>query len=311
MKNKKKEVPDMRKTALIIAIGILALTFSSTAYASLKHFSGKWESTDPHSRGIKTLHIDAAGPHVTVQVWGKCGRHRDCDWGKVTAHAYSSRVSSDPRESVQVISAIFQTDFGEKIVLIRPEDRRHLSVEVLTHYRGRSRRSDYQLIQKLSRKRHRPRPFPVKEDCVSFNPLTTEATIIDGRWKIVDGGHWLFDFGEKRREAYHALKIVKYYRIDQSCFIGRPHPSFQYLLSSGKAPKGPVRKEDCLAFDPDRARVKFVSGSWKIIDGRHWLYDFGNKENEARHALTIIKKYRFTHSCFVGRPQPSFKYLRR
>jgi hypothetical protein len=47
------------------------------------------------------------------------------------------------------------------------------------------------------------------------------------------------------------------------------------------------------------------------VDGSHWMFDFGNNESEARQLLAIIKKYGFKSSCFVGRPDPIFKYLRK
>lgn len=152
---------------------------------------------------------------------------------------------------------------------------------------------------------------PLREDCVSFNPATAEVKNIGGRWKIVDGAHWLFDFGNKKDEAERSLNIIKHYRMNQSCFVGRPHPSFSYLLVSGGAPVGAFSGEDCVSFNPETTEVKSVAGRWKIVDGSHFLFDFGAKESEARQALAIIKKYGFNKSCFVGRPQPSFKYLRK
>ena len=69
--------------------------------------------------------------------------------------------------------------------------------------------------------------------------------------------------------------------------------------------------EDCIAFNPATAQVKFLNNDWKIVDGNHWMFSFGNKEDEARQALAIIKKYGFTRSCFVGRPNASFQYMRK
>lgn len=152
---------------------------------------------------------------------------------------------------------------------------------------------------------------PIREDCVSFNPATTEVKTIGGSWKIVDGTHWMFDFGGKKDEAEKALKIIKHYRMNQSCFVGRPDPSFSYLLVSGSAPVGAFSGEDCVSFNPASTEVKNIGGRWKIVDGTHWMFDFGGKESEARQSLSIIKKYGFTNSCFVGRPAPSFKYLRK
>ena len=99
--------------------------------------------------------------------------------------------------------------------------------------------------------------------------------------------------------------------MTQSCFVGRPHPSFQYMLASGRAPYGSYGGEDCISFNPKTAEVKNISGRWKIVDGSHWMFDFARNESEAREALAIIKKYGFNRSCFVGRPNPSFQYMRR
>jgi hypothetical protein len=156
-----------------------------------------------------------------------------------------------------------------------------------------------------------PPPPTVHEDCISFNPNTAAVRRIDGSWKIVDGSHWLFDFGSKQSEARQALRIIKHYGMNQSCFVGRPNPSFEYMLVSGNAPSGSLSGEDCVSFNPNTISVRRIDGSWKIVDGSHWLFDFGSKQSEARQAFTIIKHYGFNRSCFVGRPHASFKYLRR
>lgn len=150
-----------------------------------------------------------------------------------------------------------------------------------------------------------------REDCVSFNPRTAEVKRIDGRYKIVDGRQWVFDFGGKKNEARRAMGIIRHYGINQSCFVGRPNPSLKYFLISGSAPRGAVAKEDCIAFNPDRIQVKKVNGSWKIVDGKHWIFDFGNKMDEARTAFGVIRQHNFNKSCYVGRPNPSLEYMRR
>ncbi|HYM61909.1 MAG TPA: hypothetical protein VEZ11_13580, partial [Thermoanaerobaculia bacterium] len=104
---------------------------------------------------------------------------------------------------------------------------------------------------------------------------------------------------------------IKHYQANQSCFVCRPRPSFQYLLVNGNAPVGAVAGEDCLGFNINTIEVKLVGGRWKIVDGNHWMYDFGSNEAEARQAFAIIKKHGFTHSCYVGRPGPSLEYLRK
>lgn len=63
-------------------------------------------------------------------------------------------------------------------------------------------------------------------------------------------------------------------------------------------------EEDCLRFTSQNVESKNVIGSWKIIDGSHWMFDFENNQQEAAQTFVIIKKYGFTHSCYVGRPNP-------
>ncbi|ARM31502.1 CARDB domain-containing protein [Prosthecochloris sp. HL-130-GSB] len=151
----------------------------------------------------------------------------------------------------------------------------------------------------------------LQEDCVGFNPQTIQVRQIDGRWKIVDGSHWVFDFGSKKDEAEKAYRIIRHYGMNRSCFVGRPDPSFTYLLVGQNAPSGPMSGEDCVSFNPATTEVKQVNGRWKIVDGSHWMFDFGSNRAEAEQALKVIKKYGFRYSCFVGRPDPSFTYMRR
>lgn len=151
----------------------------------------------------------------------------------------------------------------------------------------------------------------VIEDCIPFNPNTIEVKEIDGRWKIVDGSHWIFDFGSKKTEAEKAFSIIRYYRMNSTCYVGRPDPSFTYLLVSGSAPEGAFAGEDSIPFNPATIEVKEIGGRWKIVDGSQWMFDFGTNKAEAETAFAIIKKYGFRYSCFVGRPAPSFIYMRK
>ena len=40
------------------------------------------------------------------------------------------------------------------------------------------------------------------------------------------------------------------------------------------------------------------------------MFGFGKNEEECIKALSVIKKYDFNQSCFVGRANPSFSYLK-
>lgn len=176
---------------------------------------------------------------------------------------------------------------------------------------GRTTPNPYQTFNIALTKKVSP---SVKEDCVSIDYRTAKVAYINNRYKIVDGpqgNHYAFDFGRNKAEAYRALKVIKHYKITQSCFVGRPKPSFEYLLNKAGAPTGPMASEDCISFNPSKIAVKKINGRWKIVEGNHWIKDFGTNEKEARQTFAIIKKHKFTKSCFVGRPNPSFEYMRK
>ncbi len=154
-------------------------------------------------------------------------------------------------------------------------------------------------------------PVQLNEDCISFNPDMIEVKNISGSWKIVQGSMWILDFGSNMCQALQAYRIIRHYGLNRQCFVGRPRASFHYWLKGNQSPTGPVDGEDCIYFNPAHLQVKNVGGNWKIVEGNQWLFDFGAKRDEALVALEIIKKYRFNHSCFVGRPDPKMKYLRK
>jgi hypothetical protein len=150
----------------------------------------------------------------------------------------------------------------------------------------------------------------LREDCVSFNPNTTKIIHQNNKWKIADGNHLMFSFSSQS-EAKQALKIIKSYKLNKSCFVGRPDPSFQYLLKNNHAPVGHLSGEDCVTFNPSNIQVKKINNRYKIVEGNHWIFDFGQKRDEAHKAYNIIKRYQAKKSCFVGRPNVSFQYLRK
>ncbi|MBN1929270.1 MAG: hypothetical protein JW764_06990 [Chlorobiaceae bacterium] len=311
----------MKKPLLSAALAIVFLLSYSIGFAALNQFTGNWKNTDPNTRGLTTLVISGSANALKMHAWGKC-HPQDCDWGEVDAYAYAPNVSAPIDPSAQAVSAVYTTGFSQTLVIVTPAGKNAIRAQVYTRFTDNSNRSNYKATYAFRRQaslapmKPLPGPIPmplpaIKEDCLSFNPATTTVRNIDGRWTIADGNHLMFNFGDNKMEALQALKVIKYYRMNSSCFVGRPDPSFEYLLVNGKAPQGSMPGEDCVSFNPNTIEVKNIDGRWKIVDGSHWVFDFGNKEEEARTAFAIIKKYGFTRSCYVGRPDPSFQYLRK
>ena len=153
-------------------------------------------------------------------------------------------------------------------------------------------------------------PAPLSEDCVSFNPSTATLKRVNNRWKIVDGDHWMFDFGDNQVEAALAINYIDRYGANQSCFVGRPDPSMTYLLKSGAALSGDAPGEDCVGWNLNTIEVSNAGGTWRLVDGNHSIMSFSNRA-EAVKALQVVKKHRFSEQCFVGRPGPSLTYFKR
>ena len=154
-----------------------------------------------------------------------------------------------------------------------------------------------------------------QEDCVSFNPVTAQVATINSSWKVVDGDHWLLDFGGRQIDANKALEIIKHYHMNQICFVGRPSPDGGHLMMYFKTvngvPEGPFTGEDAVAIDPRSVEARWIHDSWKVVQGDMGILDFGDSEANARLATSIIKQYGFQFQCFVVRPNAPMMYFRK
>ena len=156
----------------------------------------------------------------------------------------------------------------------------------------------------------------IPEDRIRFNRANLTVAQFGGRWKVVDGNHWLIDTGSVKAEADRILEIIRHYKLGSMCFVGRPScgdvtPMMYWLTDAGAAPSGSLAGEDCIGFDPSNLAVVDVGGRWKVAEGAHWLLDFGPGHGNAVAALHFIRKHRFNEMCFVGRPGPSMTYFKR
>ncbi|WP_108651075.1 hypothetical protein [Dongshaea marina] len=148
-----------------------------------------------------------------------------------------------------------------------------------------------------------------KEDCLEFNPKALAVKSSGNRWLLTNGHSRMKSF-ENRSEASYALKLILQYNLTQHCFIGRPDPSMEYWLTHGQSPKGMITKEDCLGFNPAKLQLRHEGALWLMTDGRNRMRLFPNRK-EAAAALSIIRKYGFNQSCYIGRPHPSMSYFRK
>jgi len=291
-----KTVLTRRIKALLYAVLILAAVPVSAARTDL---TGRWSCNDGG-----TYYLRQTGS--TVHWYGEAGTGRQPAWARVfSGRIADGRINGRWTDVPKGRSA----GSGSLVLVIEKQGTVLRALEKTGGFGGS--RWVRQPAEAAAPRRFQQSQTSEGEDCVNFDPAAIRLRQVNGRWKLVEGSRWLFDFGTDRAAAQMALQVIERYRMNRSCFVGRPDPSFTYLLAKGGIPAGPMAGEDCLAFDPLRIRVSKIQKRWKIVEGRHWLFDFGKNEGEARHALAIIKRYGFTRSCFVGRPKAEFTYLRR
>ena len=149
-----------------------------------------------------------------------------------------------------------------------------------------------------------------REDCIPFNNATLRI-IREGTQYLITDGNSRMIMAPNYTEAVKIYRTLKFYKLNRSCFVGRPGASFFYYTKNGLAPVGPMPGEDCVGFNINTIEVKKINNRWKIVDGNHWIFDFESNKTEAEQTLCLIKKYGFTKSCYVGRPDPSMQYMRK
>ncbi|MEJ7766636.1 MAG: M12 family metallopeptidase [Chitinophagaceae bacterium] len=152
-------------------------------------------------------------------------------------------------------------------------------------------------------------PGPCKEDCITFNPANVIAKQSGSIWLVVDGSHSMFSAPNKP-EADMIVKIIKYYGVNKSCFVGRPNPSFQYLLKNNSSPFGGMVGEDAIGFNPASLTLTAEGSQYVMKSGTSRMFMFPNK-TEGEMAISMINKYGFNKTCYVGRPDASLQYIRK
>jgi 2-haloacid dehalogenase len=149
------------------------------------------------------------------------------------------------------------------------------------------------------------------DDCLPLDPHALQVRQIGGQWTVVDGDQRVLAFGASSANAERAKAVIVHYGFDRICFVGRPDPPMMYFTIGGSGPAGAMPGEDSVAFDLAGVVAQQVAGSWIVTDGAMRMLDFGTSKANAVHAVTIIKRYGFTHQCFVGRPNAPMMYFRK
>jgi hypothetical protein len=155
-----------RLTLLAVGVALVAFTGSAVAGGSLLRGTAKtdaagpaktevatpsaallgvWDAIDP-SAGIPRVILRPNGTGVFVQVFGACSPSW-CDWGVASGFAYAKNVSSP---SATAFTATYDQGFAERIVTGKLK-RGKLTVDVFSHFKDGSGRSDYFVTYKYAK----------------------------------------------------------------------------------------------------------------------------------------------------------------
>jgi hypothetical protein len=171
----------------------------------------------------------------------------------------------------------------------------------------------------------------VDDNCISISNILVVKNM-DSIWDLRNEEEEHLFYFPNLEEAEKTKIILEHYQTKFICKCGEGFYTnslgeentnaliMQYQLSSDSSGIGNKEinsytnsSEDCLPFDPEKLVAKrSLDGNWYLIEKPgHSMFGFGKNEEECVKALSVIKKYGYNQSCFVGRANPSFSYLKR
>lgn len=171
----------------------------------------------------------------------------------------------------------------------------------------------------------------VEDNCVSISNIMVVKNM-DSIWELRNEEEEHLFYFPNFEEADKTKIVLEHYQTKFICKCGEGYYTnsigeenknaliMQYQLSTDSSGIGNKEinsynnsSEDCLPFDPEKLVARrSLDGNWYLIEKPgHSMFGFGKNEEECVKALSVIKKYGFNQSCFVGRANPSFSYLKR
>jgi len=105
---------------------------------SSKPLVGTWINCDKQNGGVVKIEITMDAKGLVIHAYGAC-LPNPCDWGAVSGHSYSSRVSSP---DAVAFTAVVDSGFSETLLTGHLENG-CLIAESYTNFKDGSRRYDY------------------------------------------------------------------------------------------------------------------------------------------------------------------------
>lgn len=285
---------------------------------------------------VARIVVSAEGKsRLRIHLYGRCGGL--CDWGSALGHPYTDAASSD---MVRAIRADFQTSSGIKHLTLRPGSRSALRFELVTDFTDRSGRHDYETAGSLRLDNappppEKPAPAPVvvahpsgaaqaavalspaphhvaepqpardeDEDCVKVYPPDVIATPTARGTVVKDFLHTLINFEADKLAAAKTVQVIRQYRFDEMCGIGRGKAKFSYWRVAGQFPKTAIAGADCVEIQPDAITAQ----GGKVLAGSRVIADFDGDSASAVKAVQLLRSNKVNRQCFAARPNEKMVY---
>lgn len=171
----------------------------------------------------------------------------------------------------------------------------------------------------------------IDEECITINDLFIIQNY-DSIWELKTNEEEHLYYFPNFKEAEKTKFVLEHYQTKYLCkcgdgfytnSAGEENPNaiiMHYQLTFDNTGIGNKEmnsynnpNEDCLPFNPEKLIARrSLSGDWYLIEKPgHSMFGFGKNKEACVKALGVIKKYGFNQSCFIGRANASFSYLKR
>jgi hypothetical protein len=144
---------------------------------------------------------------------------------------------------------------------------------------------------------------------MTIDPNVVEVRRNGKSWELWAGKTRLKDFGDDRRAAYEARRLIAELQLTEYAAIGTHATVMEVWLSNGQAPPLPAFSRNIIPFDPDSLRVIDDRGTYLVGNERQILFNFGPYEADAHQAVALIQQHGFNELGFLGEPNPKLTYF--
>jgi hypothetical protein len=204
------------------SLASITLLLCSTTWAGVSPFSGEWVNKAGDSSDFSKLEIAGSGSQLSVKASGSC-KTADCDWAPTLGTVYADDTHADMDSAAKLLVALFPTNQGEKLVLMKQPAQYQLQIQVLTRYRGNTE-SNYVKTYSFERTDIPKEPVADKakpEDGDTANPtaqahntpaLTTPEQLSPGNGKT------LYNYPRNTTLTWKEVPGAAAYGIEVDCF---------------------------------------------------------------------------------------------